>query len=371
MNITSYKDNPQAFLNDLTQVNMDQLTGNKSSELEPLLIFIKEKGIRITELETGNPPVLNEELLKKMLAYFMPADALTKGGWYDDQIKSGIKYLKETLTRAVEGDPTAKPNPIPPKTQWSLKEFMSVAHFGLTGDRVDDDIIGVMVENMTIHANKRDKTKREVNRLSAELRIYSIIQTEIGRVQGNGVGVHTGRKPGHTVNLLDYKFYGYATHEDFVKKDANGNYNAVYQLLREIALDSKVNENTKDNPAVAQYEADELGITKEQYLSKLRDEIADVKADRPSFLSARDFLMSSKKDTGPMLDISHYYENKDNKVSNFATSVNDKARPLNDKVSHATTELNDISSRYNSVIEAINKFIQKYDSIMQQILQSI
>ncbi|MGL5324790.1 MAG: virulence-associated V antigen [Aeromonas sp.] len=333
MNITSYKDNPQAFLNDLKLVNMDQLTGNKSSELEPMLRFIKEKGIRITELETGNPPVLNEELLKKVLAYFMPEDALLKGRWYDGQIKSGVESLKQMLAKAVEGDPTAKPHPIPPKTQWSLKEFITVAHFGLTGDRIDDDVIGVMVDAMKNHSDKRDKLKDEVGALTAELRIYAVIQAEINKklaatqtVSGSDAvtaGTNIIYINDSGVNLMDYHLYGYPDKDAFEKSKE-------YAFL--------------------------TGLTSDK-----------------SKLTIKAFLESGKKSSGSTsgLSDSYSYEKENNKMSNFATMVGDKARPLNDKVSQKTTELNDISSRYNSTIEALNRFIQKYDSVMQQILQAI
>ncbi|HEP9994106.1 TPA: hypothetical protein VDW51_002664, partial [Pseudomonas aeruginosa] len=45
--------------------------------------------------------------------------------------------------------------------------------------------------------------------------------------------------------------------------------------------------------------------------------------------------------------------------------------PLNDKVNEKTTLLNDTSSRYNSAVEALNRFIQKYDSVLRDILSAI
>lgn len=398
MNITSYKDNPQAFLNDLTQVNMDQLTGNKSSELEPLLRFIKEKGIRITELETGNPPVLNEELLKKMLAYFMPEDALLKGGWYDGQIKSGIEYLKQTLTRAVEGDPTAKPNPIPPKTQWSLKEFMSVAHIGLTGDRVDDDIIGVMVDTMKNHSDKRDTLKDEVGALTAELRIYAVIQAEINNKLSNGSALNISDSG---LVLLDYRNFGYKSFDDFSKSDEFKLLNSMRsdpqsteKYLREAEskrqdaqkiqsqIDSMREQAEKDPTAklggsdIIEYILDDFYKAKYGVsVSDARNQISTLlkEASNLGEPTVKQFLESPKKFSGAMTGLvdEYKYDKENNKLGNFATLVSDKSRPINDKVSQKTTELNDISSRYNSAIEALNRFIQKYESMMQQILQAI
>ena len=398
MNITSYKDNPQAFLNDLKLVNMDQLTGNNSSELEPMLRFIKEKGIRITELETGNPPVLNEELLKKVLAYFMPEDALLKGRWYDGQIKSGVESLKQMLAKAVEGDPTAKPHPIPPKTQWSLKEFITVAHFGLTGDRIDDDVIGVMVDAMKNHSDKRDKLKNEVGALTAELRIYAVIQAEINNKLSNGNALNISASG---LVLLDYRNFGYKSFDDFSKSEEFKLLNSMRsdpqsteRYLREAEskkqeaqkiqsqIDSMREQVKKDRKGmlggfdISEYTVDpyykaKYGVS----VSVARNQISTLlkEASNLGEPTVKQFLESPKKFSGAMTGLvdEYKYDKENNKLGNFATLVSDKSRPINDKVSQKTTELNDISSRYNSTIEALNRFIQKYDSVMQQILQAI
>ena len=109
MEITSYKVNPQAFFNDLDKVDLNQLAGSQSSALAPLLQFLKDKEIIISELGSGVAAVDHEALLTKMLAYFMPADATLQGGHYDSQIKGGIVHLKAMLTSAVAGNPAAKP----------------------------------------------------------------------------------------------------------------------------------------------------------------------------------------------------------------------------------------------------------------------
>ncbi|QCG47956.1 virulence-associated V antigen [Aeromonas schubertii] len=326
MQIRSYNDNPQGFLDDLGTVNLDQLTGSHSSALDPLLAFIKEKGIQISA--SGSSPFINEELLKKMLAYFMPEDAIVKGGHLDRQIRGGIEHLKELLTSAVAGSPTAAA-----KTTWSLQEFMALAHFSLTGDRVDDDIIAVMAGTMKNHSDKRDKLKDEVGALTAELRIYAVIQAEInnklsatprsGSDLSALVFTNTIFINDRGLNLMDYHLYGYPNQDAFEKSEE-------YDLL--------------------------IGITSDK-----------------NKLTIKAFLESGSKSSGSMSGLSdtYAYDKDNNKLGNFATTVGDKSRPLNDKVSQKTTELNDISSRYNSAIEALNRFIQKYESMMQQILQAI
>ncbi|WP_230845175.1 virulence-associated V antigen, partial [Vibrio harveyi] len=64
-------------------------------------------------------------------------------------------------------------------------------------------------------------------------------------------------------------------------------------------------------------------------------------------------------------------EEKSKKLSNFSSSVSAKSKLLNDEVQIKTTELNDTSSQYNSTVEAMNKFVQKYHSILQEILRAI
>jgi len=119
-------------------------------------------------------------------------------------------------------------------------------------------------------------------------------------------------------NLMDHTLYGYGSVADFQK-------GPEYKLLKEMQKDGKV--------------------------------------------TVKDFLESDKKKSGAMKNIeaSYSYDKDNNKLGNFSTSVGDR----NDQVSEKTTRLNDVSSRYNAAIEALNRFIQKYDSIMRDILGAI
>ncbi|MBV7598746.1 virulence-associated V antigen [Aeromonas sp. sia0103] len=338
MEISSYNKDPQIFLSDLGKVKLDDLQGGKSTLLKDLVDSLKEKKIKITATYdqkidsakfTDKVVSDDEELLKKVLAYFMPADSVNPGGQYDSQIKAGFEQFKKIITDAAAAG----------KTSYSLREFLAVTHFSLTPDRIDDDVIGVFLDTMNNHSNKRDVLKNDVGRLTAELRTYSVIQSEISTAQQHNGTVQVGSQG---INLFDYKLYGYGSHAEFVKKDANGQYNPQYQLLKDIATERGVDPT-------------------------------NLKDDKLVVLSIKDFLLSPKKDTGALSDVKDSYEYKkdNNPLSNFATTVNDRSKPLNDKLSQKTTELNDISSRYNAVIEALNRFIQKYESVMQQILQAI
>ncbi|MFQ2200584.1 virulence-associated V antigen [Aeromonas hydrophila] len=367
MEISSYKKDPQLFLSGLDSVELDKLQGGGSSELQKLVKLLQEKKIIITatyDKKIDSNPFAdkvvteNEMLLKKVLAYFMPADSKNPGGQYDLQIKAGFEQLHKLINEAAAAG----------KTKFTLREFLAATHFSLTPDRIDDDVIGAMLDAMGSHSSKRDTLKHEVGKLTAELRSYSIIQTEISTAQQHNGTVEVGRKG---ANIFDYQHYGYDSHEAFAKKDTNGQYNPQYQLLKEIAVERK--ETVLKNESLLRAEATTQGFSPEDYRTKLQTELADLKNDKQVFLSARDFLISPKKDTGALSNVnySYKYEKDNNPLSNFATTVGDRAKPLNDKLGQKTTELNDISSRYNSVIEALNRFIQKYESVMQQILQAI
>ncbi|MFQ2163249.1 virulence-associated V antigen [Aeromonas hydrophila] len=367
MEISSYKKDPQLFLSGLDSVELDKLQGGGSSELQKLVKLLQEKKIVITatyDKKIDSNPFAdkvvteNEILLKKVLAYFMPADSKNPGGQYDLQIKAGFEQLHKLINEAAAAG----------KTKFTLREFLAATHFSLTPDRIDDDVIGAMLDAMGSHSSKRDTLKHEVGKLTAELRSYSIIQTEISTAQQHNGTVEVGRKG---VNIFDYKHYGYDSHEAFAKKDANGQYNPQYQLLKEIAVERK--ETVLKDESLLSAEATAQGFSLEDYRTKLQTELAYLENDKQVFLSARDFLISPKKDTGALSSVnySYKYEKDNNPLSNFATTVGDRAKPLNDKLGQKTTELNDISSRYNAVIEALNRFIQKYESVMQQILQAI
>ncbi|PQQ30074.1 virulence-associated V antigen [Photorhabdus hindustanensis] len=309
MEIRPYQNDPQLFLADLEKVSLAQLKGSGSSELDGLVELILNKGIKIksgSDVITENK---NKDLLKKLIAYFLPADAIVKDGHFDSQIKNGIKNLKSFLN-----SPTLK-------TDWTLRDFLAVVHFNLTPDRLDDDVIGVFESVMLGHDKKRLELRDELAALTAELKIYSVIQSEINaKLAANGELKITDSG---SFNLLDHTRYGFSDQAAFEKS-------AEYKLL------IKISEGSPN-------------------------------------LSIKKFLESSNKQSGAMtgLEDLYKYDKDNNKLANFSTSVNDRVNPLNNTVQEKTTRLNEASSRYNAAIEALNRFIQKYDSIMRNILGAI
>ncbi|MGL4249417.1 MAG: virulence-associated V antigen [Aeromonas sp.] len=189
-----------------------------------------------------------------------------------------------------------------------------------TDDRIDQEVIDVFIWVMFTQNNKRTVINEELKALTAELKIYGVIQSEINKALSSSPS-----KPFETkFDLMDYKLYGY-------ENDAKFREGPEFKLLEKM-------QETKDGQ-----------------------------------VTVKMFLQSDKKQSGQMKGVEKVYEyDKDNnKLGNFATSVSDRSRPLNDQVSEKTTRLNEVSSRYNSAIEALNRFIQKYDSIMRDILSAL
>ncbi|HHH1824697.1 TPA: type III secretion system needle tip protein LcrV, partial [Yersinia enterocolitica] len=206
--IRAYEQNPQHFIEDLEKVRVEQLTGHGSSVLEELVQLVKDKNIDISikydprkDSEVFANRVITDdiELLKKILAYFLPEDAILKGGHYDNQLQNGIKRVKEFLESS-------------PNTQWELRAFMAVMHFSLTADRIDDDILKVIVDSMNHHGDARSKLREELAELTAELKIYSVIQAEINKHLSNSGTINIHDK---SINLMDKNLYGYTDEEIF------------------------------------------------------------------------------------------------------------------------------------------------------------
>ncbi|KGM28595.1 virulence factor [Photorhabdus luminescens] len=309
MEIRPYQNDPQLFLTDLNGVSLNQLQGSGSSKLDELVELILEKKIKI---ESGSVVITNDkELLKKLIAYFLPADAVVKGGHLDSQIKNGIENLKSFLNSSAL------------KT-WTLKDFLAAVHFNLTPDRLDDDVIDIFVSVMSGHDKKREDLRKELGALTAELKIYSVIQSEINAKLSAGKDKQKLDISDISFDLRDHKKYGFSDETAF--KDS-----AEYALLKKM-------------------------------FPKLEERV-----------SIKKFLESPNKQSGAMtgLENSYEYDKDNNKLANFSTSVNDRVNPLNNTVQEKTTRLNEASSRYNAAIEALNRFIQKYDSIMRNILGAI
>ena len=309
--IPDYNTNPGGFVGWLDGQSLDQLPGNKNPKLAELLTLLDGK---IT-LSADQPTLLTKAQLEKLLAAYLTNPDAIHGGWATGQFQAG----QEAAIDAIKGMIERGKNQTPPKTQWSVSEFMLLSLSALTMDRLDDDIITTFTGVMAFQDNKRKVLSDELKGMTAELKIYGVIQSEINKA----LSAKSDQTFKTDFNLMDYKLYGYGSE-------------AQFKLGAEFKL-----------------------------LAQMQDSAGKV--------TVKAFLESDKKQSGAMSGIeAEYAYNKDNnKLGNFSTSVSDRSRPLNDQVSEKTTRLNDVSSRYNAAIEALNRFIQKYVNIMRDILGAI
>jgi hypothetical protein len=309
--IPDYTSNPTEFIRWLDGQPLDKLPGNKNPKLTELLALLKGK------ITIGAAPstALSEEQLKKLLAAYLTDPKTVTGGWSQGQFKVG----QDAAIAAIKGMIERGGKQTPQVTSWSVSEFMLLGLSSLTMDRIDDDIMDTFKGVMAFQDNKRKALGDELKDMTAELKIYGVIQSEINKV----LSAASNQTFKTDFNLMDYKLYGYGSEADFKK-------GPEFKLLEKMqGSDGKV--------------------------------------------TVKMFLESAQKKSGAMKDIEaeYKYDKDNNKLGNFSTSVSDRSRPLNDQVSEKTTRLNDVSSRYNAAIEALNRFIQKYDSIMRDILGAI
>ncbi|MCH7346262.1 virulence-associated V antigen [Aeromonas sp. MR7] len=309
--IPDYNRNPAEFVGWLDGQPLDKLPGNKNPKLAELLALLDGKII----ISTDKPTPLTRAQLEKLLAAYLTDPATVTGLWPNGQ----FQLCQETAITAIRGMIERGGQQTPKVTSWSVSEFMLLGLSALTMDRIDDDIMDTFKGVMAFQDNKRKALGDELKDMTAELKIYGVIQSEINKV----LSAASNQTFKTDFNLMDYQLYGYGSEADFKK-------GPEFKLLEKMqGSDGKV--------------------------------------------TVKMFLESGQKKSGAMKDIeAEYAYNKDNnKLGNFSTSVSDRSRPLNDQVSEKTTRLNDVSSRYNAAIEALNRFIQKYDSIMRDILGAI
>lgn len=103
------------------------------------------------------------------------------------------------------------------------------------------------------------------------------------------------------------------------------------------------------------------------------DKIAGKETTTGDILSIKDFLQSDKKSSPAMtgLENKYSYDKNNNKLGHFASAIGDVTRPLNDLVNEKSTQLNEASNIYNSSIEALTRFIQKLDTLLQDLSRSL
>ena len=315
MSISHYTHTTQ-FLSDVTSTALDQLRGHNASALTELQSLLATLKIRVSHEGTE----LTSAQMNKVLAFLLPPDAKLAKGGYASQLQNGLEGVKKNLTDYANAHPL-------PRAAWPLSDFLALNHYGLTADRLDDDVIDVYVGVLEKQDAKRLKLRDELKDLTGELSIYSVVQAQINAKLSSKSDIDISKTDAGGLNLLDKALYGYSEEQPWLKS-------AEYALLTR--LDTAKNKTQ---------------------------------------ISIKDFLSGVPKESGAIkaadLKNSYAFEKDNNPVANLATTVGDRSRPLNDKVSEKTTLLNDVSSRYNAAIEALNRFVQKHDSLLRDILNAI
>ena len=196
------------------------------------------------------------------------------------------------------------------KAEHSLtaRDLLSVIESSI-GDRFDERVLFALNERRVNRLEKRNEQKETLENLTVQLKVFGVVQSKI----------HSKQSVDGTYKPVDY---------GFTAADFNYSSNADFKASPEYKY-------LTDN-----------GINNHQ-----------------DFLQKQGVSLSN--------NASFKDEEKSKKLSNFSSSVSAKSKLLNDEVQIKTTELNDTSSQYNSTVEAMNKFVQKYHSILQEILRAI
>ncbi|MGN5191945.1 virulence-associated V antigen [Aeromonas veronii] len=358
--IPDYNTNPGAFVGWLDGQALDALPGHKNPKLTELVELLKGK---IT-ISADSSTALSKEQLEKLLAAYLTDPASINGGWAMGQFQGG----QDAAIAAIKGMIERGAKQTPPVTHWTVPEFMLLSLSALTMDRIDDDLITTFTGVMAFQDNQRKGLRDELAEMTGELKIYGVIQSEINKV----LSAASSQTFNTNFNLLDYKLYGYQSLAEFMD-------GSEFKLLSKMFTDGSVQKaqqdftnakNELEKVTSASLDPKTLGEAKADYERKKAN---FEKIVATQVITVKTFLESDQKKSGAMKNIeaSYSYKKDDNKLGNFSTSVSDRSRPLNDQVSEKTTRLNDVSSRYNAAIEALNRFIQKYDSIMRDILGAI
>ncbi|MCS0189474.1 MULTISPECIES: virulence-associated V antigen [Vibrio] len=254
-----------------------------------------------------------------------------------ETLRKNLGALKDRLLNITEQE--KKDLEVRAEHSLTARDLLAVVESSI-GDRFDEQVLFALNERRVNRLEKRDQQKLELEELTTRLKIFGQVQSFMstklseevdsgislvgGTVSSGGETWHTGHYRPQDVRFT-YKDFGYDDQSSF--------------------------ENGKEF----------------KYLEAHLSPNIDPKSGE-KFFTHKQFIV----DEGIAVTNDSYWKDDDlDRLGNFATSVSDKSKLLNDDVQLKTTELNDTSSQYNSTVEAMNKFVQKYHSILQEILRAI
>ncbi|HHF0559874.1 TPA: virulence-associated V antigen [Vibrio antiquarius] len=303
-----------------------------------------------------------------------------------EALRKNLGALKERLLNITDKEKADRE--VRAEHSLTARDLLAVVESSI-GDRFDEQVLLALNERRVNRLEKRNQQKEELQSFTARLKIFGEVQSLVHSKQSGG-GTY-----GESYNPKDYTFdyssFNYSSREDFYKSpelkhlaevfrsDKGWGYPGPGKTLRlnnsYIDFDAIRRDNV-DTDSVYK-SADTYGVefvfTKENIEKYIKPEYQALDGGvNPAPEDVRvTHLMFLKYEGVDVKDQSYQDGEKVKKLSNFSSSVSDKSKLLNDEVQIKTTELNDTSSQYNSTVEAMNKFVQKYHSILQEILRAI
>ncbi|MFB1069309.1 virulence-associated V antigen [Vibrio diabolicus] len=303
-----------------------------------------------------------------------------------EALRKNLGALKERLLNITDKEKADRE--VRAEHSLTARDLLAVVESSI-GDRFDEQVLFALNERRVNRLEKRNEQKEELQSFTARLKIFGEVQSLVHSKQSGG-GTY-----GESYNPKDYSFdyssFNYSSREDFYKSpelkhlaevfrsDKGWGYPGPGKTLRlnnsYIDFDAIRRDNV-DTDSVYK-SADTYGVefvfTKENIEKYIKPEYQALDGGvNPAPEDVRvTHLMFLKYEGVDVKDQSYQDGEKVKKLSNFSSSVSDKSKLLNDEVQIKTTELNDTSSQYNSTVEAMNKFVQKYHSILQEILRAI
>ncbi|MFH4357377.1 virulence-associated V antigen [Vibrio diabolicus] len=303
-----------------------------------------------------------------------------------EALRKNLGALKERLLNITDKEKADRE--VRAEHSLTARDLLAVVESSI-GDRFDEQVLLALNERRVNRLEKRNQQKEELQSFTARLKIFGEVQSLVHSKQSGG-GTY-----GESYNPKDYTFdyssFNYSSREDFYKSpelkhlaevfrsDKGWGYPGPGKTLRlnnsYIDFDAIRRDNV-DTDSVYK-SADTYGVefvfTKENIEKYIKPEYQALDGGvNPAPEDVRvTHLMFLKYEGVDVKDQSYQDGEKVKKLSNFSSSISDKSKLLNDEVQIKTTELNDTSSQYNSTVEAMNKFVQKYHSILQEILRAI
>lgn len=310
--------------------------------------------------------------------------------------------------------------------QLTAKDLLSVIKANIGGE-MDERVLLAFEQRRLNRLAKRDEHKEQLEALTAQLKIFGAIQSQIQEVQKKG------SKPGESGVYKPKELF--LNHESFKMSENDYEKSAIYRELANVYRENKgldfprveVKAEHLDQEAIKKAGKAGITIKGEDFILSPSNIAKYIKEDKRESIHE---LVSYKTITPPLdgkyfigglaradltlspkyieryikpeyrhpnggiipdkedIKLTHvdfltnkinnfdtavtYQDTKDSqKLSNLSNQLSETTKLVNTDVQLKTTDLNDTNSQYLNTIEAMNKFIQKYMNIIETILRAI